>query len=243
MRRRRVLAGFAIALPFFAGCNTLIGNDDDGNATTQTRTTAATVGETAQKTATRAVETTSSPTPAPTSTAQSTEAGTAGHPTSTGASSLDLSNLTTYTNDRYSYTIKYPADWKIDDSSPSSVTFTSPRANLSVKTIEDIPGSATLEQITKQLLNGTRQSIQEKDGSVTILNQQKQTLPNGHLGIVIDLRTTVPSGKFRQKITLTSVNGTAYIAHITFRAGDYTTTVEQTAETIVMSVTITDSSD
>lgn len=56
--------------------------------------------------------------------------------------------------------------------------------------------------------------------------------------MMVDLRTTVPSGKLRQKIILTSANGTAYIAHITIHADDYTSTVEQTVETIVKSFTI-----
>ena len=258
MQRRRVLIGLVAGIPLFAGCNS--GSNGGGNNTTQSTagsgttaddattatTVATTMTETAQKTATRTQTATATFTPTRTATSQltadTTAPETAGMATTAGSMDIDLSDRETYSSDSYPYTIEYPSEWRINETDPTAVSFTSPGTpgELTIYTTEGAPSSITLEQATEQFLSGYQQSAGESELEHETLDRREVTLPNDHTAIYLDLRLSSAEAalSIRQSAVLTLVGDSLYTAATTFPELAYSSTVDQQVEAILMSLTV-----
>lgn len=261
MQRRRVLAGLAAGMALFAGCG---GNGGGGNgggnnttepssgagtpldpATPTTSTPAmTTIAETTRETATQTATATPTPTATPTATpmptAGPTEAGTAELGTATGSMDIDLSERETYENDDYAYTVEYPTEWNVDDSDPTSVSFTASASpsTMTVLAQEGAASSSTLDQAAENFLTGYQQSAGEEGGSTEILNQEDVTLPNDHPGRLFDFRLSSSGVSVRQKAVITLVDDTMYAGTIVIPEGIYTSSVGEQADEILTSLTV-----
>lgn len=233
MNRRRVLLGLTAGIPFLAGCSSYFDTNESSTETKSPTTT--TVAETAQATATQTTMSTATETPPSGVDTWPTETATA------GAREPDLSARETYVNDRYTYTIDYPAGWSVDASDPSSVTIESQGGVLLASVMDDIPSSITTEEIAPVFIEGFKDSAEEEGGSVEELDRRDQTLPNGHDGKLIDLRMEQAANVFQQKMLLTVVNEIAYAAIIMLPDVVFTSDIEESMEEIVLSLTISES--
>lgn len=232
MNRRRVLLGLTAGIPLLAGCSTPFSTTENN---TPTQSPTATVTETARATATHT--TTSTATATPPSAADAWPTDTA---TEDGAE-LDLSTRETYTNDSYAYTIEYPASWAIDDTDSTSVTIGSRVGALVVEVMEDVPSSLTPEDIAPVFIEGYKESIEEEGGSVEELDRQDRALPNDHDGKMIYLRMEQAENIFQQKLLLTVANGIGYAALIMVPDTVYTSAIGTSMETILLTLTISES--
>ncbi|UPM43428.1 hypothetical protein [Halocatena salina] len=232
MNRRRVLVGLTAGLSSLAGCGTYF--DIDGNDTA-TRSPTTTVTETAR--------TTASNTPVPTATATPPSAADT-WPTGTvteGETAPDFSTRETYTNDRYAYTIEYPMGWVVDATDPTAVTIGSNVGALVVEVMEDVPSSLTVSDIVPVFIEGYKESIEEDGGTIEELDRKDETLSNGHDAMMIDLRMEQNATVLQQKILLTVANEIAYVAVIVVSDSVYTAAVEGNMETILLTLSITES--
>lgn len=255
MNRRRVLAGIVAGFPFFAGCSALSGGDDDNggdsrnttgqqNGTTPTETpppttAGAKMAETVQQTLTQtatATLTATMRTAAPTTTASRM----------TGAPVIDPSNLTTYTSETYPFSVKYPADWAIDET-PSgqsgAVTFTAPSgvAQMDVGVITEVQRSMSLNRLVTETIRSMKQSAEQGEGTINSVNRREVTLPNGHRAIVVEITGTTSSDAGRQlSSVITLVNGTAYLVSVSVPKRKHTPTVEQGITKILTSLTVSE---
>jgi hypothetical protein len=122
---------------------------------------------------------------------------------------MDLSDRETYSNDSYPYTIEYPGEWRVDETDPTEVSFTSPSTpgELTVYLREGAPSSVTLEQATDQFLSGYQQSAGQNDLEHETLDRREVTLPNDHAAVYLDLRLSSAdvAMQIRQNAVLTLV--------------------------------------
>jgi hypothetical protein len=252
MHRRNVLIGLAAGIPLLTGCNTLIDNssgedqtprstNDAGTPTTsvgsETPTAVATaITDTAQQTSTQTATTV--PTSTATAITQPTSTSTVGKGPDTTAVSRDigLSNLTTYTNNTYSYSIKRPAQWTADTSDPTSISFMYSGITMMVAIEKDLP--STLDQVPQYVLHKTQQSVAQSGGSATLLNQRRVSLSNGTPAILIEIGGTLPDISLRQKILVALANGMAYVTMIIVPKSIYTPKAEKRMDAILTSLTI-----
>lgn len=265
MQRRRVLTGLIAGASLLAGCSSTDGsggnatqsaNGSDttaGNESTAT-TVATTMTETARETATRTrtrTQTrtaTATPTPTETATARPTSATTAAETaamaTTMQSMQMDLSDRETYSSDSYPYTIEYPTEWRVDETDPTEVSFTSPATpgELTIYISEDAPSSVTLEQATDQFLSGYQQSAGESDLEHETLDRREVTLPNEYDAIYLDLRLSSAdvAMRIRQNAVLTLVGDTLYTAAITLPEPAYSSSVDQQTEEMLLSLTVSE---
>ena len=130
MDRREFVVGLTIATPLFAGCS---GEGDGGennsrrpatdNGSDSKSTSTASTTETKTVHRSTASDTSSEPT--------LTDIGTQTNPFPTVSSgtnkpTTNTSNLATYDNRRYPYSIEYLPSWSVDESDPAAVAFNPP---------------------------------------------------------------------------------------------------------------------
>jgi hypothetical protein len=220
---------------------------------TVTRTTTSTATATPTATATATPSATPTPTPLPTAmptvtapqpttgrelTEQAPTSGATPRNTATGTAVIDPAQLTRYTNRRYSYSVKRPAGWIVDESDPTQVIF-EPQIGLAQEqalVFEDV-GASSLDRLVSTI-NGSFKGFFDE---YRVLNQQEVTLPNGNPGAVLDVRITDSAlGDFvlRGKSVYTIADGTAYGVLVFVANNSYTSTVEAAMTEIVESLTI-----
>lgn len=248
MQRRQVLHGLAASLPFLAGCSSLLGSDTE--TATQTPTANPTATTTPTATATSTPTATPSPTPSPTPTPTLTETvtqttratATAGTPAGTPSEALfveiDPSQLETYSNSTYGYTVKYPADWSVDESDPAVVGIEPPEgvAHMDVSIEEEMPQGMSLDALI-ETING---NLSEALDSYTVLSQQEVTLPSGQAAKIVDAQIREASFgnyDFHGKYCFTLINEAAYMVQTLVLEQNYAS-VEQALTAIVTSLTI-----
>ena len=263
MQRRRVLTGLIAGASLLAGCSSTDGGSGDnatqstngsdttGNESTTT-TVATTMTETARETATRTRTqprtATTTPTPTETATSRPTSATTASETaamaTTMRSMEIDLSDRETYSSDTYPYTIEYPTEWRIDETDPTEVSFTSPSTpgEITIYISEDAPSSVTLEQATDQFLSGYQQSAGESDLEHETLDRREVTLPNEYDAVYLDLRLSSPdvAVRIRQNAVLTLVGDTLYTAATTLPEPAYSSPVDQQTEEMLLSLTVSE---
>lgn len=261
MQRRRVLTGLIAGASLLAGCSS---TDDGGDATQSTNgsdttgdestatavatTMTETARETATQTRTRTRTATATSTPTRTATARSTTGltavETAGTATTARSMEMDISDRETYSNDSYPYTIEYPNEWRIDETDPTEIAFTSPSTpgELDVYVSEGAPPSMTLERATDQFLSGYQQSAGENELEHETLDRREVTLPNDHAAVYLDLRlgSTDVDMRIRQNAVLTLVGETLYTAAITLPEPAYSPPTDQQTEEMLLSLTVDD---
>lgn len=172
-----------------------------------------------------------SPTPVPT-TGGTTESG-----TPTESVSIDLSNLQTYTNDKYSYSIKYPAGWPKSETQRSSkagtVAFISGGGFMLVQAIPNTSVSS-VDTFVKVFLQSFEESFQKFKST----GKQAVTLPNGNSATVVNVLAQEQTTSLRGKALFTLVDQTIYDVMILVPEQFYTSNVEQRLMDIVTSLTI-----
>lgn len=275
MQRRYVLLGLVTGSFLFSGCNSG-DNGEEANTTTQslngagtpltpgdspTSSLATSMAETTRETATQPT-TVSSPLPStdvPSSTVSSTvststspSTPTVGLGTTTGSIDINLSQLETYTNDAYSYTIRYPKEWEIDDADPREIQFTPPSPSSSVSRLssslgvyiedENVPSSTSLDRLTTNGLRDIRQYNRDQNIRTEVLKRGRVMLPNEHPGVLFEIRTT-PSGAKRSSRTravTTLVSSTFLGVRFSIPEATYTSTLDQQMNDILTSLTVND---
>jgi hypothetical protein len=153
---------------------------------------------------------------------------------------INPSNLTTYTNEKHSYSVKRPAGWKINKTQSTTVTFTSGGGFMIVQAI-DVPGSSKSVSL-KPFIKGYFKGFSKKFDDFKILDRQKVQLPNNHSGTVVNLKASQSSTRFRGKAVFAFVNGTIYVVFLLVPKRAYGPTAKKGMKTIITSLTITSSS-
>jgi hypothetical protein len=246
MNRRHVLTGIAAGMPLLTGCASLLESGGGGTETqsttaeTPTETEMMTAGQTAaEQTPTLTPTPTPTKTPTPTSTATATPAPTGTASGQSGAVFASM-NLKTYTNNKFSYSVKRPAGWKVEKPKPSTVVFTS-SSGLMLVQAKEIPGASGSLSL-KAFIRGYFKSVSGSFDNFEILNKQKRQLPNNHTGTVVNLSASRSSATFRGKALFVLVNETIYVVMLLAPKPTYGPSVEKGMKKIITSLTITSSS-
>jgi hypothetical protein len=246
MHRRHLLTGIAGGIPLLTGCAGLF--ESGGESTEPTTTAMQTMTEAGQtaaetptltSTSTPTPTATSTPTPTPTPMATATQSSTE---TAAGKGSvvIDPSNLTTYTNEKHSYTVKRPVGWETNTAKSTTVTFTSAGGFMIVQAV-DVPGTSKSVSL-KPFIKGYFKGFSKKFDDYRILGREKVQLPNNHTGTIVNLRASQSSVEFRGKAVFTFVNGTIYVVFLLVRKRTHGPTVKNGMMKIIKSLTITSSS-
>lgn len=252
--RRRLLCGFAAGFSLLAGCSALTGDDstDTASPTPQpSTTTAGRATETATQTATPTETTTPTATPdsTPTPAGTATSAGLAtssdiSSPTPSGGGiSITPDDLTTFTDPRIGYTIKYPSEWSPVVPSVATPSWVSIEASsdkydlfsgINIYGYSDFDFSSPTFDSFAAWFAG-KWSYDE----LTVNRRRTITLPKGNKARVLYARARV-SGVQRLRLTwlFTIVNGTGYAIQVRFPDKAYTPTLRRTVDAIVESFTI-----
>lgn len=245
MKRRGVLAGLAAGISLFAGCNTLNTDEDTNtNSTDSTTAMAATTTTISENESTGAEPTeteSGSSSTATDMTTPVTEAPTTTETTATTDSGqLDLSPLTTYTNDIYGYQIDYPVSWLVDESVPREVEIVNfDRDVIRITVYEGRYASNTLEEITDLAIANTREAMTD----FAVLERRKTMLESGQQAAVVYMRYDVPTDRavsLRNYTLVTKQVETTYHVEFIAHASDWTPTVERTVRRIVGSFALTE---
>lgn len=258
--RRRLLCGLAAGCSLLAGCSALTGNGDTATASPTPQSSTTTAGRTTEaETRTGTTTPTATPTPLPTELPTATEAATpvptrtpaatatpAGTLSSTPARdvvSIASSDLTTYTNTRAGYSIKYPTGWRVL-TSPVYVSIQPPsgRAHIDLYTYSDLPFSpSTLDAFAAYFL----ELFQGVFDELAVERRRTVTLPKGNRARVLYvLARSDDLPDIRLTWLFTIVNGTGYAVQVSLLDRAYTQTVERTIDTIIESFTVgTDSTN
>ena len=153
---------------------------------------------------------------------------------------IDPSNLTTYTNEKHSYTVKRPVGWESNKAASTTVTFTSAGGFMIVQAV-DVPGMSKSVSL-KPFIQGYFKGYNERFKEFEILEKKKIQLPNNHTGIVVNLRASQSSVRYRGKAVFAYANGTIYVVFLLVPRRVYGPTVKKGMRKILRSLTITSSS-
>lgn len=151
---------------------------------------------------------------------------------------LDLSSLTTYTNDGIGYRIKYPEHWTIDDSSQSTVGITNSDSGvIGITEFDGSRGSDTPTELADH-------AIEEEFESVLIESPSRQetTIPSGQPAVMLDATydlSDYEGGPLRTVALFTSKQDTGYRVHFIAEASIWTSSVERGVERIITSFELT----
>lgn len=150
--------------------------------------------------------------------------------------SIDVSQLNTYTNEKYGYSVKYPSGLTINDTDPSGVIFEDQQS-------EFVVGMATSTwdahgQTVDALISEDVQKMKndEDNGPVVLLEQRSFTLPSEQSATIIYAKVENIS-VFHVKACYAIVDGTAYRVRVLIHEDGYIAS-RQAATTIVESLTI-----
>ena len=256
--------GATAASALLAGCSILGGSDGETNGTATDGETETAAGEATPTAAGEAAGTTvQATTAAATPTMAATEASTPMATETTGERTpgggtdvlpvsgtppeeltVDLSEVTTYSNDAYAYAIDYPSALSVDESAPEQVSFTSPSVPVIMLTqaTGGIGGDVGLESIVPAFLNSFQRSFDAAEFEV--VNRESVTLPNDQPGQVVDIEiqqrgdSTVLRGKF----VFALANEALYVTVILLPKSVYTDEIEGDMTAIAESFTIEEAS-
>ncbi|RRJ31506.1 PsbP-related protein [Halocatena pleomorpha] len=191
MKRRQVLSGLAAGFALGPGCLKTFDSDGGGTPSTDSG------GET--------------PTANGTNRSTNSQTATQNNSSSTGSPSqgalIDTGNLATYTNNTYSYSINYPADWRLTTNDPKTVRIRDPDspARMLVRVKDGVASFIPRETIIGIAIQQAkrRYSIDK----VTRLGQRETTLPNGTPATLVKTR-------LQRSGTGMVLRGTFIIAHV-----------------------------
>lgn len=151
---------------------------------------------------------------------------------------LDLSSLTTYTNDGVGYRIKYPEHWTIDDRYQFVVTISNP--DRDVIRIAELEGSVDSEPLSERA-DQYVEELQPINGEPS--SRQETALPSGQPAIALDLTYDLPNdeaGQLRAGVLFTRRQDTDYRVELVADASDWSSSVERGVERIITSFELTD---
>lgn len=152
---------------------------------------------------------------------------------------LDLSSLTTYTNDGVGYSIKYPEHWTIDDSSQSAVGITnSDRAVIGITELDGSRGSDTPTEPADHAVEEELESMLTEPPS-----RQETTLPSGQPAVMLDVTYDLSDGErgpLRTGALFMRRQDTGYRVEFVADASDWSSSVERGVKRIITSFELTD---
>ncbi len=148
--------------------------------------------------------------------------------------------LETYTNSEYGYRVQYPAEWSVDENSPTKTVF---RAEDNMAVIEArVPGSPgqdeTLDEVVETALSSTRRRMDD----VEVLDEQEATLESGEPARVSQIRYDNPNdnaGMIRSSYLVALAEGLVYELEFAMEDAEHTEADEQLATAIINSYEIT----
>ncbi len=153
---------------------------------------------------------------------------------------LDLSSLTTYTNDRQDYRIKHPEHWTIDDSTQSAVEIANSKSGvIRITEIDGSRGSDTPTELADHAIEELESVMTESS------DRQKTTLPSGQPAVMLDVTYDLSDderGPLRGGALFTSKQDTGYRVQFIAEASIWTSSVERGVERIITSFEFTDRS-
>lgn len=158
----------------------------------------------------------------------------------TGSGQLELSPLTTYTNDVYGYQIDHPVSWTVNDGFPQQVGIANRDGDgIRITVFEGQYASNTVEEVADIALASTREAMV----SVEVSERRETTLESGQPAIVLDITYDAPTdtaGSLRSYLLLTKQDDTVYQVEFVADASDWTPPVEREVRGIVESFALTD---
>lgn len=151
--------------------------------------------------------------------------------------SLDLSSLTTYTNDRQGYRIKHPTHWRVRDDSPTTVVIANRDGDVIRIMKIDMSGSMyTSDGLADSFIQGIRETMTD----VSLTKRRNITLPNGQSALILHGTYDSPNdraGLLRTSVLFTIQQDTAYKVGFVADASDWTPAVKRTVTDILTSFT------
>lgn len=233
MDRRHVLAGLAALLTLDSGCLDVFENDSTERESPDT------TGESSPTTTSAPL----SSDPSGAETDQPSTAQTPSHATPAAKTPpIDPTNLSTYTSDTDSYSVKYPATWRITNPSQGTARFTAPTspARMLVRVKHGVPSVVPRETIISTAIRQAKRTYSLDQ--VTRMDQKEVTLSNDIPATVVNMRVRQSSSDMllRGPFLVAHVTDTVYITGILVPERAYTPSVKQTMHTIVTSLTIQD---
>lgn len=207
--RRQLLIGLTGGVALLAGCSNPL--RDSSTGTQQTSPTTSRSAGTA----------TATPTPTPTATDES----------------LNLTPLTTYTNEQWDYHLKYPAHWTVDDSAPHDVEITNSEDDIIIiEALGHYSESSTLSNHADAFVNRGRR----ERTNFELRDRRKTTLQNGHAAIILDVSYEADGSSLLRNTTLiTLTKMTVYQVEFLTDTTDWLPAVERDVTRILRSFTPT----
>lgn len=218
MQRRQLLVGVATSIPLLAGC--LSG---DGENTTETTTQPSAQTTTTQKTSTQT-------TTAQTTTAATTTTGTSSE--NAGTSSIDPSNLSVYTSDKYGYSVKVPTGWPHVDKG-SSIKFSSDESLVLVQAVPKKEANTTRDKYMKSVLR----TYQENATTFNASNERIIKLPNGNTGKAINLKFSNESVSYQGQAVFANGKQKIYLVVVLVPPSAYNSGTKKAVDMILKSLT------
>jgi hypothetical protein len=211
MKRRDFVTGLTGGLSLLAGCSGLFETDQED-----------------------------SDTPPTTDTSPTTQSSLPESISDSNKEILDFLDLETYTNQKHSYSVKYPAEWIPTDveetSSFQSITMLADPSRsgfMMIQTVSDIPSAVSLDQVATKYTK----LINRKFDISQNASEQSITLTNGHSAKLIESTIDTSSEPTRVKYCLTVINGTFYAVYMFIRQSVYMWAIDRRTTKIVTSLT------
>ncbi len=144
-----------------------------------------------------------------------------------------LSDLKTYKNKEYAYTVLYPESLTLVETNPNSVQFsTDPYDGWMAVTTEEINSEANAE-----LAADVWESSERLQENYELLERHSIDLPNEHSGVVLETTFSTETGERQQK-TLWVVDAHSHAIMIQHTENDYTDQFDEMATKILRSFTL-----
>lgn len=229
MKRRQVLNGLAVSLPFLAGCSSLLEKMDNTQQQTTTTTQAPPTTTTTTPIATPDPITMTSQIATKTATSTTTEPQVA---------TINPAQLETYSSSVLGCSVKYPARWSVKKE-PLQVTIAPPEGKM-VMSIQSDDTKRKYDSVGKKI-KYFKQIMRKSIDSITFVGQRSVTLPSGHPATVLDAQfrdlffDNIP---YHGTFCITYVGGRMYAVWFMSPKRIYPPN-KQVIHTIVTSLTIT----
>ena len=201
---------------------------DSNNTTDSTETTTETITAVEPSIGTETETPTGTGTPAP-----------SGNASPVDAEAIDL---TTYTNERYPYSIERPAGWESLVPGPQTLFLSDAESVSAAENYLQVRTSAANRSFSVAELNGTVVPILENStADFETLSRGTVTLANGQRGLLINATYDYENdaaGPLRGKYLVVSADSRLYIVQVAFAQSQYTPEVDEVATAIVESFTV-----
>lgn len=150
-----------------------------------------------------------------------------------------LSDLTTYTNETYAYSIEYPANWIVNDTIPQQVEIAPPELDgqLRISVTEGVGDTYTLDELAGLAVSSSRDRMDDFE----LLDEQDTEIESGQEARVLDFTYDNPNDgadQLRSKYLITLHEGTIYEVEFALVSERYTDEVDRTATDVVESLSL-----